>query len=268
MKNKAFTLIELLVVIAIIAMLAAILFPVFSQAREKGRQTQCLSNIRQIGMGVHMYMSDHDDTYPMSRMPDDKHAIGGCLTTAMAGIPESGLWGTSVNWKRTIAPYIKSKDVFICPTNTFKWDKTGYAKQVNVPGDESNTWYTKDNYLPVSYAINGSYFHEAIPPCWNGESAVRPRHMAEIDAPSHLIFLLESRYSYPDLGTWNLGSRMENSEKGPVQTHLGMSNFLFADMHVKSLKLTKTCTDKMWSDKQIPKLDGCESISSWSAEYK
>ena len=64
--KKAFTLIELLVVIAIIAILAAILFPVFAQAREKARQTSCLSNLKQIGLGLMMYTQDYDETYPMN----------------------------------------------------------------------------------------------------------------------------------------------------------------------------------------------------------
>src|SRR3569833_4319307 len=64
-KQSAFTLIELLVVIAVIAIIAAILFPVFAQAREKARQTTCLSNERQLGLGMMLYTEDNDDTYPM-----------------------------------------------------------------------------------------------------------------------------------------------------------------------------------------------------------
>lgn len=66
MKRKAFTLIELLVVIAIIAILAAILFPVFAQAKEKAKQTQCLSNLNQMGKSLVLYLGDHDDTYPLA----------------------------------------------------------------------------------------------------------------------------------------------------------------------------------------------------------
>ncbi|MBM3498472.1 MAG: DUF1559 domain-containing protein [Armatimonadetes bacterium] len=63
-RSQGFTLIELLVVIAIIAILAAILFPVFARAREKARQTSCLSNVKQLGLGVMMYCQDYDETYP------------------------------------------------------------------------------------------------------------------------------------------------------------------------------------------------------------
>jgi prepilin-type N-terminal cleavage/methylation domain-containing protein len=65
MRRNGFTLIELLVVIAIIAILAAILFPVFAQAREKARQTQCLSNMRQMGLAVQMYLQDFDERFPL-----------------------------------------------------------------------------------------------------------------------------------------------------------------------------------------------------------
>ena len=85
MKNKAFTLIELLVVIAIIAILAAILFPVFAQAREKARQTSCLSNMKQVGLGLLMYAQDYDENYPRAdywdtRSPLNPNATGGFAT--------------------------------------------------------------------------------------------------------------------------------------------------------------------------------------------
>ena len=71
-RTRAFTLIELLVVIAIIAILAAILFPVFAQAREQARMSTCLSNFKQIGLGVQMYLQDWDETYPMNRIAQNK----------------------------------------------------------------------------------------------------------------------------------------------------------------------------------------------------
>lgn len=95
---QAFTLIELLVVIAIIAILAAILFPVFAQARAKARQTACLSNMKQIGLGVAQYMSDYDTVYP----------------AAQQNRPEAGS-NYVISWPSMIYPYIKNEDIFVCP---------------------------------------------------------------------------------------------------------------------------------------------------------
>jgi len=91
MKRTAFTLIELLVVIAIIAILAAILFPVFAQAKEAAKKTQSLSNVKQIGLGIMMYIGDSDDIYPQSEYNGDGN-------------------GPVIQWYATVYPYIKSGD--------------------------------------------------------------------------------------------------------------------------------------------------------------
>ena len=91
MRRRGFTLIELLVVIAIIAILAAILFPVFARAREKARQTSCLSNEKQISLGIMMYAQDYDETLPGSIIPPAR-------------------------WYGAIVPYVKNAQIFICPS--------------------------------------------------------------------------------------------------------------------------------------------------------
>ena len=96
-QSRAFTLIELLVVIAIIAILAAILFPVFAQAREKARQTACLSNMKQIGIGLIMYAGDYDEQYPPSQL---------------------GAGANIVSWPQMMQPYIKNEQVFVCPSSS------------------------------------------------------------------------------------------------------------------------------------------------------
>lgn len=98
----AFTLIELLVVIAIIAILAAILFPVFARARENARRSSCQSNMKQIGLGIIQYTQDYDERYPM----------------AVTGASFSATSGTPIGWADSIQPYLKSVQVLQCPSET------------------------------------------------------------------------------------------------------------------------------------------------------
>lgn len=111
-RHRGFTLIELLVVIAIIAILAAILFPVFAQAREKARGITCLTNTKQLGMGVSMYTQDYDEAMPILGVLAERRG----------------------RWMWQIYPYVKNREVFRCPHtprnsyNATQWtDRTGYG---------------------------------------------------------------------------------------------------------------------------------------------
>src|SRR5258708_9426194 len=105
-KSRGFTLIELLVVIAIIAILAAILFPVFAQARESARSISCLSNMKQIGLALRMYSQDYDETNPNIRL----------LCSSLTNCQAAGC-NQDLIWKNVVQPYIKNKPIFACPSN-------------------------------------------------------------------------------------------------------------------------------------------------------
>jgi prepilin-type N-terminal cleavage/methylation domain-containing protein/prepilin-type processing-associated H-X9-DG protein len=96
--RRGFTLIELLVVIAIIAILAAILFPVFAQAREKARQTSCASNVKQIALAMLMYAQDYDEKFPPQFGPQ-----------------------ASLDWPVPLEPYVKNAQLFGCPSGSPPW---------------------------------------------------------------------------------------------------------------------------------------------------
>jgi prepilin-type N-terminal cleavage/methylation domain-containing protein/prepilin-type processing-associated H-X9-DG protein len=109
-RRHGFTLIELLVVIAIIAILAAILFPVFAQARESARQTTCLSNMKQLGTATMMYVQDHDETYP------DQRDAKGRLQDGVWPASEATKKPQGQNFYDALNPYIKGDRIWLCPS--------------------------------------------------------------------------------------------------------------------------------------------------------
>lgn len=130
-KVKAFTLIELLVVIAIIAILAAILFPVFAQAREKARAVACLSQAKQIGLAAHMYSEDYDETWVV-------YSYG--IETPDVYAPGWGQGDALVDWEYLLQPYIKNRNVFVCPNQDFTYLYYEiWPGGANVPPDPTNT---------------------------------------------------------------------------------------------------------------------------------
>jgi prepilin-type N-terminal cleavage/methylation domain-containing protein len=143
MCRRGFTLIELLVVIAIIAILAAILFPVFARARENARRTSCMSNLKQIGLGFMQYTQDYDEKFPpplycgvwssdySSRTIDtDPSKPSGVFKISSGGTADN--W---VSWMDAIFPYVKSVQLFRCPSasNAASVPSYGYNRLVGLP---------------------------------------------------------------------------------------------------------------------------------------
>ncbi|HEY3283859.1 MAG TPA: prepilin-type N-terminal cleavage/methylation domain-containing protein [Armatimonadota bacterium] len=215
-RSSGFTLIELLVVIAIIAILAAILFPVFAKARERARISSCSSNMNQIGKGLYTYLGEWDGAYPMNRLPDKTHTN---ISTA------SGLDGSTISWKNQLRSYVKSLDVYKCPSNpkADTMDHTGI--------------------FPVSYAYNGGRFWEYVQ-----GSGYGPRYESDVPEPSETLFILETQDPCcPDQGPWQL-NQGENL-KNILWAHGNVHNWLFADTHAKTMKLVQTMVPKeMWKN--------------------
>jgi prepilin-type N-terminal cleavage/methylation domain-containing protein/prepilin-type processing-associated H-X9-DG protein len=222
-KKLGFTLIELLVVIAIIAILAAILFPVFGRARENARRSSCQSNLKQIGLGVMQYTQDYDERYPM-------RYYGGATPLAVQN---------ANSWRRQIFPYVKSAQLFLCPSNS---NNTGVAED-SVPATMAAAGLPGGS--PVfyrSYAINGANTFGGTPPSEYDRAA----SLSEIPMTSECILVAEFSQGRPFTGD------ITNAEWGDpawaFKGHLGTSNFLFCDGHVKSMKPLATATPKnLWS---------------------
>jgi len=169
-NSKGFTLIELLVVIAIIAILAAILFPVFARARESARRASCLSNLHQLGLGFMQYTQDYDERLPYGKLKDaDGNDIG------------------ITKWHVSVQPYLKSAQVLRCPSDTANTDPVADLNDLVALGA-----------MKVSYGENGFLAKEPKPEGdpehspWD-YAEYMPHSLAGIQSASLTIVLSESK---------------------------------------------------------------------------
>lgn len=243
-KTRGFTLIELLVVIAIIAILAAILFPVFAKAREKARQTACISNMKQLALAFHQYTTDYDEKYPDNRYWDRIGATccpNGCGSCGPEGTPGPRNDPNAVTrgWKDALQPYIRNFAITKCPSN---------PNNSNL--DETNTC---QNF--ISYAIHGHQFFGN----WDSYDRV---HNTSAPRPADTICFFESTWACGDLGLWV--ARPKNCGSTGFYLHgSGNANWGFFDGHVKALKFLQTLTpanDHKWG---CNGWGNCNDINNW-----
>lgn len=208
--QRGFTLIELLVVIAIIAILAAILFPVFAKARENARRASCQSNLKQIGLGIAQYAQDNDSTLPLP---------GGPFTTNGGAADMAGPLGS---WQQRIQPYIKSAQLFSCPSNPNK-------NKVRDPAIPALNY----PLINVSYAGNIHYFG------WSGDIG---QAESNINSPATKILATEVQACcHITMGAADWDSYSGFFDRG-WSGHLGTWNCLYGDGHVKAMRPTATMT--------------------------
>ena len=195
-QHRGFTLIELLVVIAIIAILAAILFPVFAQAREKARAISCLSNLKQIGTGMIMYTQDYDENL--------------CP-------PFNGTTGpNAMTWDRLVQPYIKNKQIITCPSDVFSPSVDVVNNRI-VPGNIKRS-YTVPSHLGWEWRPNRVF-------------AVS---LAQIQFPAITIQLFErDNCNTVANQQWNACSVSDGSDEWAYR-HNKRSNLMYIDGHAKA----------------------------------
>jgi len=219
-KGNAFTLIELLVVIAIIAILAAILFPVFARARENARRSSCQSNLKQIGLGFLQYAQDYDEKLP-NYVRDNSAPYTGITN------PNNKFVSDYTAWPDMIQPYVKSTQLFVCPSNTFANSPTPSAQtNANVKMSYCVT-ATNDAANNANAGVVGEYNYPAV-------------GIADLTNSAQTFMVGE-----PDAGVTASGYSIDppayaSVGRKPGSIHFTGGNWLYADGHVKYLDITKS----------------------------
>lgn len=227
--KSGFTLIELLVVIAIIAILAAILFPVFARARENARRTSCQSNLKQLGLGFYQYIQDYDEKYPL-------------VAVNSTGISTSTPYG----WADALQPYIKSTQLMQCSSET---------NGPNATNDPTAAGYTDYWFNSSLSQLSQAAF-----------TSVSQTILAGDGSSSTSRYAYNGNVATSDGTTPTLGTANTTIINDPgAQRHLDGSNYAFADGHVKWLKGdTATASGALYNSNTTTTVAGSKATFSAS----
>ena len=237
-RKTAFTLIELLVVIAIIAILAAILFPVFARARENARRSSCQSNLKQMGLGMLQYVQDFDETYPPVSINN-----GLAPSQYSSSVPFA--------WSDALQPYIKSTQLYQCPS-----DETEQGTLVSSD-------YTDYFYNALVSNTNAAVFSETSRTVLIGEANSGPARITLNGCQGGNANNTTNTGGVRTCGTSSFAGRLENYGGGTsaniakIDRHLEGGNWAFADGHVKwYIAVSPTRTAKILNGFSPAQADG------------